>query len=147
MRRAMLSRRTIPSVEDAATRLAAMAARFEVETSRVLCASDGAERQRALDRRGVVLIGLDLRLPGEGGRTRLRALRSRSDVPVIVVGSRSDGIDRILASETGADDCRERPVNLCGLLLRSRNILRRCAPAGGRARASAAGCWTPTPAA
>lgn len=135
----MLSRKTILIVEGEATRLEAMAGCFEGAAYRVLCAADGEEMQKALDRHDVDLIVLDRRLPGRDGLTLLRELRSRSDVPVIVVSARSDEIDRILALEIGADDYLDKPVNLRELLVRSRNILRRSAgwrqPASDRSAA------------
>ncbi len=120
-------RKTILIVEDEPTSMEAMAAYFEIENYRVICATDGEEMSRALDRHLVNLIILDLRLPGKDGLTLLRELRSKSDLPVIVVSSRSDEIDHIVALEIGADDYLDKPVNLRELLVRAHNILRRCA--------------------
>ena len=119
-------RRTILIVEDEPTSLEAMAGYFEVESYRVVRALDSDEMQRALDRHVVDLIVLDLRLPGKDGLTILRELRSQSDMPVIVVSARSEAIDRIVALEVGADDYLTKPVNLRELLVRTRNLLRRC---------------------
>ena len=120
--------KTILIVEDEATSMEAMAAYFEIENYRVIGAGDGKEMRAALARHLVDLIVLDLRLPGEDGLTLLRELRSHSDIPVIVVSSRTDEIDHIVALEIGADDYLDKPVNLRELLVRTHNILRRCAP-------------------
>lgn len=122
----MLSPKTILIVEDDPTSLEAMAGYFEVEGYRVVRASDSEELDRALTRYQVDLIVLDLRLPGKDGLTLLRELRGHSDVPVIVVSARTDEIDHIVALEIGADDYLDKPVNLRELLVRTRNILRRC---------------------
>jgi len=114
-------------VEDDPTSLEATAGYFEVEGYRVIRAADSDEMERELSRRSVDLIILDLRLPGKDGLTLLRDLRSHSDIPVIVVSARTDDIDHIVALEVGADDYLDKPVNLRELLVRARNILRRCA--------------------
>lgn len=122
----MLAPKTILIVEDEPTSLEAMGGYFEVEGYRVIPASDSLEMDRALARRAVDLIVLDLRLPGKDGLTVLRELRRHSDVPVIVVSARTDDVDHIVALEIGADDYLDKPVNLRELLVRARNILKRC---------------------
>lgn len=119
------ARKTILIVEDEPTSLQAMASYFEVENYRVISAIDSQDMQQALDRHLVDLIVLDLRLPGKDGLTVLRELRSHSDIPVIVVSSRTEAIDHIVALEIGADDYLDKPVNLRELLVRTHNILRR----------------------
>lgn len=119
------ARKTILIVEDEPTSLQAMASYFEVENYRVISAIDSQDMQQALDRHLVDLIVLDLRLPGKDGLTVLRELRSYSDIPVIVVSSKTEAIDHIVALEIGADDYLDKPVNLRELLVRTHNILRR----------------------
>ena len=69
---------------------------------------------------------LDLRLGVEDGLDALRELRSRFDVPVIIVtGHRRDEIDRVVGLELGADDYMTKPFNLRELLARVRAIIRR----------------------
>ena len=56
----------------------------------------------------------------------LRAIRSRSSVPVIITTSERQGeIDRVVGLELGADDCMTKPIGLRELLARIRSILRR----------------------
>ncbi len=51
------------------------------------------------------LVILDLRLGQEDGLNVLREIRSRSDVPVIIVtGHRCEETDRVIGLELGADD-------------------------------------------
>lgn len=122
----MLAPKTILIVEDDPTSLEAIGGYFEVEGYRVIRARDSEELDRALKRHQIDLMVLDLRLPGKDGLTLLRELRSHSDLPVIVVSARTDEIDHIVALEIGADDYLDKPVNLRELLVRARNILRRC---------------------
>jgi DNA-binding response OmpR family regulator len=58
------------------------------------------------------------------GLETLRAIRSRSDVPVIAI-TRDDELDRVLSLELGADDCITQPVGLRELVARVRAVLRR----------------------
>jgi DNA-binding response OmpR family regulator len=72
------------------------------------------------------LIVLDLVLGEHDGLDVLREIRTRSDVPVILVtGQRRDEIDRVVGLELGADDYVTKPFGLRELLARIRAILRR----------------------
>jgi two-component system OmpR family response regulator len=65
-----------------------------------------------------------------------RDLRSRSDVPIILLTARTDDIDRIIGLEMGADDYIGKPFAPRELLARIRAVLRRTgvrvAPGQGR---------------
>jgi two-component system, OmpR family, response regulator len=55
--------------------------------------------------RDLDIVLLDIRLGQEDGFDLLREIRSRSDVPVIVItGHRRDELDRVVGLELGADD-------------------------------------------
>jgi DNA-binding response OmpR family regulator len=72
------------------------------------------------------MILLDLELGQEDGLDVLREIRSRSDVPIIIMtGHRSDEIDRVVGLELGADDYIIKPFGLRELLARVRAVLRR----------------------
>jgi DNA-binding response OmpR family regulator len=72
------------------------------------------------------LILLDLHIDQEDGLDLLREIRSRSDVPVIIItGDRRDEIDRVVGLELGADDYITKPFSLRELLARIRAVLRR----------------------
>jgi two-component system OmpR family response regulator len=68
---------------------------------------------------------LDLQLGREDGFDLLREIRTHSDAPVIMTGSRRDEIDRIVGLELGADDFVTKPFGLRELLARIRAVLRR----------------------
>jgi DNA-binding response OmpR family regulator len=70
---------------------------------------------------------LDLRLPDMDGYDVCRALRERSDVPVIVVTARGEEIDRVLGLELGADDYVVKPFGFRELVARIRAVTRRTA--------------------
>jgi two-component system, OmpR family, response regulator len=86
---------------------------------------------------------LELRLGQDNGLDLLRDIRSRTDVPVIILADeRHDEIDRVVGLELGADDCVTTPFGIRELLARVRAVLRRNArrlapprdPARGRCR-------------
>ncbi len=78
------------------------------------------------------LIILDVMLPGINGFEALRRIRSKSDVPVLMLTARGDDVDRIVGLEIGADDYLPKPFNPRELVARIHAILRR-----SRARADA----------
>ncbi len=75
------------------------------------------------------LVLLDILLPDANGQSILREIRSGSDVPVIMLTSRSTDADEIISRSSGADDYVTKPYNPALLLLRIETVLRRT---GGR---------------
>ncbi|HSP73035.1 MAG TPA: response regulator transcription factor, partial [Gaiellaceae bacterium] len=71
------------------------------------------------------LVLLDLRLPDVDGFTVCRELRSRSDVPIIVVSARGEEVDRVVGLELGADDYVVKPFGFRELVARIRAVARR----------------------
>lgn len=72
---------------------------------------------------------LDLRLPDGDGYEVCRALRARTDVPIIMVTAKGEEVDRVVGLELGADDYVVKPFGLRELIARIRAVTRR---AGGR---------------
>jgi two-component system OmpR family response regulator len=91
----------------------------------VSATGDGRNMNRLLDDNRVDLIVLDLMLPGEDGLSLCRRLRTRSEVPVIMLTAKGDDVDRIVGLEMGADDYLAKPFNPRELLARIRAVLRR----------------------
>lgn len=98
-------------------------------------ARDGRQMWEMLDRVPVDLVLLDIMLPGTTGLDLCRALRSRSDVGIIMVTARGSETDRVLGLEFGADDYVAKPFSRPELLARIRAVLRRggAAPVGSTA--------------
>jgi two-component system OmpR family response regulator len=98
---------------------------------RVTSASSRQEMEREFTADEPHLVVLDLRLGGEDGLDLLRAVRARSDVPVIIItGHRRDEVDRVVGLELGADDYLTKPFGPRELLARIRAVLRRDAGRG-----------------
>ena len=75
-------------------------------------------------------------LPGTDGLELCRWIRSRSDLPVILLTARGEEADRIVGLELGADDYVTKPFSPRELAARVRTVLRRAA--GGVDAAGAA---------
>ncbi|MFY9974064.1 MAG: response regulator [Chromatiaceae bacterium] len=89
---------------------------------------DGVSMDAWLEEHEPDLVILDLMLPGEDGLTLARRLRTRTQVPIIMLSARGDDIDRIVGLEVGADDYMPKPFNPRELLARIRAVLRRRTP-------------------
>jgi two-component system OmpR family response regulator len=99
---------------------------LEGQNMQVSTSSSGEEMSRHMAVRAPDLVLLDLKLDKEDGLDLLRDLRSRSDVPIIIMtGHRRDEIDRVVGLELGADDYLSKPFGLRELLARIRAVLRR----------------------
>ena len=78
---------------------------------------------------------LDVMLPGMSGLDVCRELRTRSDVPIVMVTARGEEADRVVGLEGGADDYIAKPCSSRELLARIRAHARRGARRGrGRRR-------------
>ncbi|MCQ8279162.1 response regulator transcription factor [Acetobacteraceae bacterium KSS8] len=91
-------------------------------------ARDGGEMWQAIESTPFDLVILDVMLPGANGLDLCRTLRTRSQVPVIMVSARGEELDRVSGLETGADDYVAKPFGQKELLARVRAVLRRGAP-------------------
>ena len=92
---------------------------------RVSTAADGKALRAALVTARPDLLVLDVMLPGEDGLELCRDLRSRSNLPVIMLTARGEETDRIVGLEMGADDYLAKPFNPRELLARIKSVLRR----------------------
>ncbi len=84
--------------------------------------------EAALAASGYDLVLLDLGMPDIDGFAICHQLRSRSDVPIIVVTARGDEADRVVGLELGADDYLVKPFGFRELVARIRAVMRRTAP-------------------
>ena len=71
------------------------------------------------------LVLLDLMLPGLSGTEVCKALRQRSNVPIIMLTAKDAEIDKVLGLELGADDYVTKPYSSRELVARIRAVLRR----------------------
>jgi two-component system response regulator ResD len=88
-------------------------------------AATGDEAREILEAESPALVVLDVMLPGTDGLELCRWIRSRSELPVIMLTARGDETDRIVGLELGADDYVTKPFSPRELSVRVRNVLRR----------------------
>lgn len=86
---------------------------------------DGQAALEAMTRQMPDLVVLDIMLPGLDGFEITRWIRDQSDVPIIMLTSRRDEVDRIAGLEMGADDYVVKPFSPQELVSRVRAVLRR----------------------
>ncbi|MGQ0559528.1 MAG: response regulator transcription factor [Sphingosinicella sp.] len=85
----------------------------------------GAEALEMFDARPFDVILIDLGLPDRDGAEVLKAMREKSDVPILVVSGRASEADKIAALDQGADDYVAKPFLPGELLARIRAAMRR----------------------
>ncbi|MFI0975652.1 response regulator [Streptomyces sp. NPDC021093] len=116
-------------VEDDPQLVRALVINLQAREFGVDAAPDGASALRIAAARQPDAILLDLGLPDMDGIDVIKALRSWTRVPILVLSARSGSPEKIAAFEAGADDYLTKPFSMDELLARLRAALRRTAPA------------------
>ncbi|MGH3442342.1 MAG: response regulator [Nitriliruptorales bacterium] len=116
-------------VEDEPAIAEGLRASLEAEGFEIGWVRDGRQAVPAWERGRPDLVVLDLMLPGRSGTEICRDLRSRSDVPIIMLTAKSAEVDRVVGLELGADDYVTKPFSTRELVARIRAVLRRGRPA------------------
>src|ERR1051326_4982503 len=92
---------------------------------RVIWVRSGEEALIELERHPVRIVLLDIGLPGRDGFEICRAMRARSDVPILMLTARDEEPDRVVGLEIGADDYQTKPFSPRELVARIKAVLRR----------------------
>jgi two-component system response regulator RegX3 len=121
----MADRPTILVVDDEESYRDALSVALEREGFQVETAADGPEAIERFDASHPALVLLDVMLPRMSGVDVCRELRTRSQVPIIMVTARNAEIDAVVGLEVGADDYVTKPFRLRELVARVRAALRR----------------------
>jgi len=79
------------------------------------------------------LVVLDIMLPKMDGIEVCRRLRTRSQVPIIMLTAKDDEVDKVVGLEMGADDYITKPFSLREFRSRVRAALRRAEMGGAQA--------------
>ncbi len=87
--------------------------------------NDGEQALVAYDTYQPNLILLDLMLPGIDGYQVCRELRTRSNVPIIMLSAKGEIFDKVLGLELGADDYIMKPFDSKEMVARVKAVLRR----------------------
>ncbi len=91
----------------------------------VIAAHDGQEALRRFSEQRFDLVVLDLMLPKLDGVEVCRRMRSRSQVPIIMLTAKGDEIDKVVGLEMGADDYITKPFSMREFRSRVKAALRR----------------------
>jgi DNA-binding response OmpR family regulator len=91
----------------------------------VTSALDGTEALRRFEEGRFDLVILDLMLPRMGGVEVCRQLRSRSQVPIIMLTAKGSETDKVAGLEVGADDYITKPFSMREFRSRVKAALRR----------------------
>ena len=92
---------------------------------RVVWVRSGEEALAELGRHQIRIVILDIRLPGIDGFDVARMVRTRSDVPILMLTARDEEPDRVAGLELGADDYLTKPFSPRELVARMKAVLRR----------------------
>ena len=115
-------------VEDEASFSDALAYLLGKEGFEVIVADTGPAAIEQFDRHGADLVLLDLMLPGLSGTEVCRQLRTRSNVPIIMLTAKDAEVDKVVGLELGADDYVTKPYSARELVARIKAVLRRGTP-------------------
>lgn len=92
---------------------------------RVLTAPDGAAAYELIQTESIDLAVLDIMMPRMNGYELTKAIRSRSNMPIIILSAKNTDNDKILGLELGADDYLSKPFNPLEIIARVKANLRR----------------------
>ena len=112
-------------VEDEASFSDALSYVLGKEGFEVVVADTGDGAISTYDKIGADLVLLDLMLPGLSGTEVCKQLRSRSNVPIIMLTAKDTEVDKVVGLELGADDYVTKPYSKAELVARIRAVLRR----------------------
>ncbi|HET8592482.1 MAG TPA: response regulator transcription factor [Solirubrobacterales bacterium] len=99
----------------------------------VVEAMDGQEALERFSEQRFDLVVLDVMLPKLDGIEVCRRLRTRSQVPIIMLTAKGDEIDKVAGLEMGADDYITKPFSVREFRSRVKAALRRGSMAGSGA--------------
>jgi DNA-binding response OmpR family regulator len=117
--------RPILVVDDDAKIVRLVRTYLERERYQVIEALDGVAALAAIEAHDPALVVLDLMLPEVDGLAVIRAVRDRSDTPIIVLSARGTTSDRIAGLGLGADDYVTKPFSPAELVMRVGRVLAR----------------------
>jgi two-component system, OmpR family, response regulator RegX3 len=120
-------------VEDEAGIADAVALNLREEGYEVTTARRGDEGLALARQDRFDLLVLDLMLPGLSGQEICKAVRQRSQVPILMLTARAREVDKVVGLEIGADDYLTKPFGMLELIARVKALLRRASAAATEA--------------
>ena len=112
-------------VEDEDSFSDALSFLLQKEGFETVVADTGPKAIAEFEKSGADLILLDLMLPGLSGTEVCRQIRTRSQVPIIMLTAKDTEVDKVVGLELGADDYVTKPYSKAELVARIKAVLRR----------------------
>lgn len=112
-------------VEDEFRMRELIVAYYKKEGYDVLAADNGNDAIDLFDREAVDLVILDVMIPGVYGWEVCKYIRSKSDVPIIMLTAKSEEDDKLLGFNLGVDEYVTKPFSPKVLMARTRNLMKR----------------------
>jgi len=91
----------------------------------VIKAYDGEEALELFEKHSPEIILLDIMMPKKDGLTVCREIRTKSNVPIIMITARAEEVDKVLGLELGADDYVTKPFSVREVVARVKANMRR----------------------
>ncbi len=91
----------------------------------IYTALNGADGLKILQENHIHLVVLDIMMPGMDGLETCQKIRQHNTIPIIMLSSKSEDMDKILGLGIGADDYMVKPFNPMELIARIKSQLRR----------------------
>lgn len=88
-------------------------------------AETGTKALSIFEKTNIELVILDINIPEIDGITVCKTIRSKSQVPIIMVTARTEDADELIGLECGADDYIKKPFNPTVLVARVKALLKR----------------------
>jgi two-component system OmpR family response regulator len=105
---------------------------LEREGCEVTAFADGLSLMKAFDHAPADMLILDVMMPGVDGYTLCSAVRSTSNVPIMIVSAKDGETDRIAGLMLGSDDYMVKPFSPVELVLRVKALFRRIEQDGSK---------------
>jgi DNA-binding response OmpR family regulator len=116
---------TILVIDDEKRLVSLVQSYLQQEGYHVVTAYNGKEALPVAQKEKPDLIILDIMMPEMNGYDFMRAHRTESDTPIIMLTAKVEDDDKIIGLELGADDYVTKPFKPRELMARVRNVLRR----------------------
>ena len=120
-------------VDDEKTIVDIIAFNLIKEGYEVICAYDGKQGLELALEEKPDLVLLDLMMPEMDGYEVCKAIRLKSQVPIILLTARAEEIDMVIGLELGADDYVTKPFRMRELMARIKANMRRTEFTGNEA--------------
>ncbi len=105
-----------------------LSAYLKLEKFECVSVYDGEQALDILESEHFDLLVLDIMMPKMFGTDVCKEIRKTNDLPIIMLSSRSEEIDRILGLELGSDDYITKPFSPREVIVRIKTILKRVQP-------------------